>query len=49
MGHALLSVGFPLHKQHSNHFQPKKKIGNYEIPHQYPTYPFAEGWVSGAL
>jgi hypothetical protein len=46
MGHALLSVGFPLHKQHSNHF-PKKKNGNYEIPHQYPMYPFPEGCVSG--
>jgi hypothetical protein len=27
---------------------PPKKNGNYEIPHQYPTYPFPEGWVSGS-
>jgi hypothetical protein len=30
-------------------FAKKKEFAmqNYEIPHQYPTYPFPEGWVSG--
>jgi hypothetical protein len=42
----------PHHKQLSNHFEhfPQKKelaMQNYEIPHQYPIYPFPEGWVSG--
>ena len=53
MGQAFLSCGLLLQKQHSNHFEhfplKKKKLAmqNHENTHQYPMYPFPDGWVSG--